>query len=59
MDKLEEMKKKLYTIAKEECPSVLDDMNEIFRREIEIPISKVYDIEQDENWYDINDYMED
>ena len=57
MDKLEQLKNNLYDIAKKECPSALDDMNKIFAREIEIPVSKVYDIDSDEDWFDINDYL--
>lgn len=56
MDKLEEMKKRLYDIANEEEK---EEMNRIFAQEVEIPVSGVYDIDSDEDWFDINDYMED
>ena len=58
MSKLEQLKENLYEFAKAECPSALDDMDRIFAQEIEIPVSKVYDIDSDETWFDINDYME-
>ena len=58
MDKMEQLKNKLYDMVKEEMPSALEDMDRIFAREIEIPVSKQYNIDSDPNWWDINDYME-
>lgn len=56
MDKLEQLKKNLYSIANEEEK---EEMNRIFAQEVEIPVSGEYDIDQDPSWFDINDYMED
>lgn len=58
MSKLEQLKENLYEFAKTECPSAIEDMNEIFAREIEIPVSGQYDIDSDPSWFDINDYIE-
>ena len=57
MDKLEQLKNNLYELARKETPGSIEDMNKIFAREIEIPVSKVYDIDSDEDWFDINDYL--
>ena len=54
MDKLEEMKKRLYDIANEEEK---EEIQRIFAQEVEIPVSGQYDIESDPDWFDINDYL--
>lgn len=57
MDKLEQLKKNLYSIANEEEK---EEMNRIFAQEVEIPTTGVVDIDQaNSDWFDINDYMED
>lgn len=58
MNKMEQLKDKLYEIAKTEMPSAIEEMNEIFAREIEIPVSGEYNIDQDPEWFDINDFVE-
>ena len=58
MNKLDMMKEKLLEIAKTECPDQVNDVQELFRREIEIPISGTYDLDQDPSWFDINDYID-
>ena len=57
MDKLDILKDKLYELAKTEMPSTVEEMDRIFAQEVEIPVSGQYDIDQDPEWFNINDFM--
>lgn len=53
-DCLDILKENLYTIASSDQKA---DMEQIFDREIEVPISGCFDIEEDEDYYCIEDYI--
>lgn len=53
---LDKLTKNLMNIANAEEK---EDIQKILAQEIEIPTTGEYNIEQDPDWFDINDYMED
>lgn len=56
-DKMELLKDKLYDIARKETPEQIEEMNEIFAKEVEIPQSGIFNTENGLDYFDINDYM--
>lgn len=55
MSKLEHLKNNLYKLAADDKER--SELDEIFAREIEIPQSGCYDIDEDPDWFCFEDYM--